>query len=522
MPEQLYDISVLDIKRTTNHALQTLTTIDGKSWSRDVTISPANVGAWRQNVDSTLTVSGIGADSKTVGVKAELYRGSVESELLSTKIENGWYLLSELTTSEDLPISLDDIAVLDVYRSANHAIQRLTTINGLSYTRDVVISPFTVGAWRSETDTTFTIAGMAADSKAVGDKGMTFRGGFDGGYISDHLLSGWYNYYSTPLDAPFPNNNFCYLINFKTASSTRQVVQDIFGRKMAYRYVTSSSIGAWHKPSEPYQGIGDNRATFVAEMNKFATRLGLTNTEFVDANGISRDDKTTARDLCYMGCYAANVDVLCRASSMASAKIYVNDTAVTINNSTDFSVFSDKYDIIFTKTGYLETSPIVCNLVTVAREKNTGVYLCGAVMNCASTSARFTAMRALFDRTMQNINGESITVTVPDCENYCCGEFIPGKVTPRVLTTRGETTQFATASTAKVMSCIVGAMYANNFGDTVVARSGAIAGGSGNNIATNDVVSVYDLICDMLLPSSNTAANVLADYVGDLVWKRND
>ena len=474
------------------------------------------------NTDTTLTVEGLPADGKAVGQKANLYRGVVGDDLLSNKVENGWWFLSESTTSEDLPEPLDDISVLEIKRTANHALQTLTTINGKSWQRDIVVSPFTVGAWRAETDTTFNIAGMAADSKAIGDKGMTYRGSFSGGYISDHLLSGWYIYFTTPTDAPFTNNNFCYLINFKTESSTRQVVQDIFGRKMAYRYVTSSSVGEWHKPSEQYQGFADNRTIFVGEMNKFAARLGLTNTVFADANGISRDNKTTAKDLCYMGCYAANIDVLCRASSMASAKIYVNSTQVTINNSTDFSVFSDRYDIIFTKTGYLETTPIVCNLVTVAREKNTGVYLCGAVMNCASTSARFTAMRALFDRTMQNINGESITITVPDCENYCCGEFIPGKVTPRVLTTRGETTQFATASTAKVMSCIVGSMYANNFGDTVIARITAIAGGSGNNIATNDVISVYDLICDMLLPSSNTAANVLADYIGDLVWKRNN
>lgn len=450
------------------------------------------------------------------------FKGTVTTDLLSNKIENGWWLLSENTTSEDLPFALSDIAVLRVFRSANHAVQIVTTIDGVSTSRDITIEPSAVGRWRKNTDSTLAISGAAADSKAVGDKAMLYRGGIDSGLLSDHLDQGWYIYYTTPEDAPFQNNNYCYVFNYKTASSTRQVVQDVFGRKTAYRYITESSVGAWHKPTEFYQGISNNRATFVDEMNKFATRIGLNNTEFADANGISRDNKTTARDLCYLGCYAANIDKLCRASSFSSSNIFVSGTRVTINNSTDFSVFSDKYDIIFTKTGYLETSPIVCNLVTVARERTSGIYLCGAVMNCTSTASRFTAMRALFDRTMQNINGETITITVSDCDNYCCGVFTPGKSTPRVLTTKGETEQFATASTAKVMSAILGAMYATNLGETVVARSGAISGGSGNNIATNDVISVYDLLCDMLLPSSNTAANVMADYIGDLIWKRNN
>jgi len=75
------------------------------------------------------------------------------------------------------------------------------------------------------------------------------------------------------------------------------------------------------------------------------------------------------------------------------------------------------------------------------------------------------------------------------------------------------------ASLTKIMSLITAYDYINDESELVTIDASDIIGGSGANISAGDVVSIRDLIYDMLLPSSNNAATALARVVGQKILK---
>lgn len=460
-------------------------------------------------IDTSFTISGAGADSKTVGDKTHWYRGHLSSGLMSDCKSNGWWVVNEIYSPSDSPVTITDVSWLHVYATNSRATQFLQLIDGREYIRDITYgSPDVVGNWRDISAQHFTYHGR-------------IRNGDGTVLLSNYKKNGWYYIYNDTFnDEPWPdNNNYWFLINRETGFGIQQEALDIYGRQIKYRWITTGgSVGVWNQTDALYQSFTFNRAKFVEEMNKWCVRLNLNDTVFADANGISRDNLTTAYDLCRMGGFASCIDSLTRIASRRATTIYDGDTARPINNSTDFDML-DGYDVIFTKTGYLETNPIVCNLVTVARHKETGIRIVGAVMNCASTDARFTAMKQLLDRTMEVVQGQTPTVTVTDCDNYCSGVMSDGSSVVQIVSTKNHMVQIPTASTAKVMTAIIAATYTKALGSKLLVRSSAQAGGSGNNLTTGSRVTVADLIADMLLPSSNTAANVIADYIGDYIYK---
>ncbi len=460
-------------------------------------------------IDTSFTISGAGADSKTVGDKTHWYRGLLSSGLMSDCKSNGWWVVNETYSPSDSPVTITDVSWLHVYATNSRATQFLQLIDGREYIRDITFgSPDVVGEWRDISAQHFTYHGR-------------IRNGSGEVLLSTYKKNGWYYIYNDTFnDEPWSdNNNYWFLINRETGFGIQQEALDIYGRQRKYRWITSGgTVGVWNSTDNVYLSFADNRTYFVEEMNKMCTRLGLADTIYADANGISRDNLTSAYDLCRLGAFASCIDSLTRISSRRATVIYDGDTSKSIDNSTDFEAL-EGYDVIFTKTGYLETSPIICNLITVARHKETGTRLVGAVLKCASTEARFTAMKQLLDRTMQSVLGQPVTITVEDCDNYCAGVMADGSSRVDIVSTKNHREQISTASTAKVMTAILAATYTKALGSKLLVRSSAQAGGSGNNLTTGSRVTVADLIADMLLPSSNTAANVIADYVGDYIYK---
>ena len=460
-------------------------------------------------IDTSFTISGAGADSKTVGDKTHWYRGLLSSGLMSDCKSNGWWVVNETYSPSDSPVTITNVSWLHVYATNSRATQFLQLIDGREYIRDITYgSPDVVGDWRDISAQHFTYHGR-------------IRNGDGTVLLSNYKKNGWYYIYNDTFnDEPWPdNNNYWFLINRETGFGIQQEALDIYGRQIKYRWITTGgSVGVWNTTNNVYLGFADNRTYFVDEMNKMCTRLGLADTVYADANGISRDNITSAYDLCRLGAFASCIDSLTRISSRRATVIFDGSASKSINNTTDFDEL-DGYDVIFTKTGYLETSPIICNLVTVARHKETGTRLVGAVLNCSSTQARFTAMKQLLDRTMQTVLGQPVTVTVEDCDYYCSGVMADGSSRVDIISTKNHREQISTASTAKVMTAIIAATYTKALGSKLLVRSSAQAGGSGNNLTTGRRVTVADLIADMLLPSSNTAANVIADGVGDYIYK---
>lgn len=90
------------------------------------------------------------------------------------------------------------------------------------------------------------------------------------------------------------------------------------------------------------------------------------------------------------------------------------------------------------------------------------------------------------------------------------------------LFTKAVTTSLAPASLVKLLSAMVAIDIAaaepvNWLTYQLTVEAGDATTGSGNNLLTDDVITLRDAISDMLLPSSNVAASVVAREMGELL-----
>lgn len=84
------------------------------------------------------------------------------------------------------------------------------------------------------------------------------------------------------------------------------------------------------------------------------------------------------------------------------------------------------------------------------------------------------------------------------------------------------TEKISPASLTKVMTAILVLEQETNLDRTVSVIVDDVASGSGNNLQINDQLSVNDLLHNLMLTSSNTAANTLARTYGNFIQKMND
>lgn len=73
------------------------------------------------------------------------------------------------------------------------------------------------------------------------------------------------------------------------------------------------------------------------------------------------------------------------------------------------------------------------------------------------------------------------------------------------------------ASVTKVMTSMVMLDYVDDLQDTIQMQEGDQTGGSGNNLSVGDVITYYDALHNMLLPSSNVTTTVVARTVGQMI-----
>ncbi|NYT26112.1 CapA family protein [Alcaligenaceae bacterium] len=88
----------------------------------------------------------------------------------------------------------------------------------------------------------------------------------------------------------------------------------------------------------------------------------------------------------------------------------------------------------------------------------------------------------------------------------------------RILLSEGGELNCVPASTIKLLSSMVAVQWAEAesmcLGETIQVLPGDATSGSGNNLKPGDVLTLHDLLVDMLLPSSNIAATVVARVIG--------
>lgn len=107
---------------------------------------------------------------------------------------------------------------------------------------------------------------------------------------------------------------------------------------------------------------------FVAAMNRKARELGMTNTHYSDATGLSAENVSTAKDLAALVNAAAQQPLIREFSTTASHYVELQPTGRLLGfNNTNSLVKNAQWDIQLSKTGYIrEAGKCLVMLATIA------------------------------------------------------------------------------------------------------------------------------------------------------------
>ena len=98
-------------------------------------------------------------------------------------------------------------------------------------------------------------------------------------------------------------------------------------------------------------------AAFVAEMNKKAASLGMTNSHFADPAGLNVDNQSTARDLARMISAAENYALISEASTSTRIEVHpYRGRGPLVYGNTNRLLNNETWNIAVSKTGYINES----------------------------------------------------------------------------------------------------------------------------------------------------------------------
>lgn len=149
----------------------------------------------------------------------------------------------------------------------------------------------------------------------------------------------------------------------------------------------------------------------------------------------------------------------------------------------------------------------------------------GAILDATGETERFLAMKQLFDIANKRYDDPACTIEASEftyaTKGAVCVLPNPADMYEQfdldILFASNETIAGVPASTTKVMSLITGLPFIDNLMTKVTLVSGDIESGSGNYYSAGDILTIEDIMFNMLLPSSNTAAKTFAHHVGALI-----
>jgi D-alanyl-D-alanine carboxypeptidase len=267
---------------------------------------------------------------------------------------------------------------------------------------------------------------------------------------------------------------------------------------------------------------------FYEKMNAKAARIGMANSSFVSASGLTKQNFITAKDQLKMMIEACSYDALLKVWDRDSWSIDVGkENPVNVTSSVASTALSTYYTLLGGKTGTLDYGSgdlQVVNVCAVCANSYGDVFI-GVIVDATSDSARWTAMKELMDiatavKHTPNYDVSSASVAHANSAIVCELPKSPAMWqthTPIVLFAQNENVVKAPASTTKVMTIITALDYLPSLWEKVEIVSEDIEAGSGNYFSAGDKITVEDLLFAMMLPSSNTCAIALARLAGDYI-----
>lgn len=137
--------------------------------------------------------------------------------------------------------------------------------------------------------------------------------------------------------------------HIKNTSSRLRVGARLTRANMLHIALMSSENRAASALGRNYPG---GLPAFVAAMNAKARELGMTNTHYVDSNGLSSENVASARDLAKLIQAAQHYPVLCEYSTDQQYVVEPGGRALQYRNSNHL-VNNPTWDIMLQKTGYI-------------------------------------------------------------------------------------------------------------------------------------------------------------------------
>ncbi len=160
----------------------------------------------------------------------------------------------------------------------------------------------------------------------------------------------------------------------KNAYSRLRIGSEAKRRDLLLIALMSSENLACHVLAANYPG---GTPAFVDAMNSKARELGMTETHFVDASGLSPSNRSTAGDLVKMATAAADYSLIREFSTTAEHTVDFRSPAHTLGyGNTNVLARGDNWDIRLSKTGFInEAGRCLIMIATVGERVLTMVLL---------------------------------------------------------------------------------------------------------------------------------------------------
>ncbi len=258
---------------------------------------------------------------------------------------------------------------------------------------------------------------------------------------------------------------------------------------------------------------------FLQAMRKKAKSIGLKNTVITSPTGMNVTTMSTALDMLVMvtAAYESGKFDQIWGKIYGTIKVFgTNDRTLQLKSTVDSKLFEQTYRIIGGKTGTLprKNKEGFHNVLVIIAEDNLGRIFAGSVMDAQD---RWCAMKALFDLMINMLDENMYDMQDENkiCSDSCAGwQILEGRPN-KVLYEKNSSKKYVMASSVKILTLLTAFDYIGDLNDLYTIRKRDIRNGSGNIFQEGDVVKIFDLMRAAMLPSSNTAATAIANYIGE-------
>ncbi|MBO0410497.1 serine hydrolase [Enterococcus hulanensis] len=301
----------------------------------------------------------------------------------------------------------------------------------------------------------------------------------------------------------------------QASEATYLTDKDIFSFLLSRKSVSNNVINGQTKK--------DPVKVFIDEMNKKAMALGLSQTSFKNVNGFrAKGQMTTVKDFLKLGLFATGFNELLNIWGKKKHEMIIsghNSRSLTIKTTVQNSELEQQYMLLGGKTGTVGGE--ILNVTALVSDESNNLYL-SVIFGAKRDKDRFEAVRRIVDMAkLTDSVGKTELFNFPNAETAGIikipngNPFFYTNQPIKLICEKNPEKEIEPASLVKIMTAILLLENIKDLRQVITLIPSDIIGGSGPELIAGDQVSLLDILHLLLLPSSNTAAKVIARVVGE-------